>query len=74
MPDSIVEAIVQKFQQRSDVGQKKYGVTLDRKDLSTYDWIQHTQEELMDAILYLERLKRDVLEKTVKEKCPSNTE
>ena len=74
MPDSIVEAIVQKFQQRSDVGQKKYGVTLDRKDLSTFDWIQHTQEELMDAILYLERLKRDVLEKTVKEKCPSNTE
>lgn len=74
MPDTIVEAIVQKFQQRSDVGQKKYGVTLDRKDLSTYDWIQHTQEELMDAILYLERLKRDILEKTDKEKCPSNTE
>ena len=74
MPDSIVEAIVQKFQQRSEVGQKKYGVTLDRKDLSTYDWIQHTQEELMDAILYLERLKRDILEKTDKEKCPSNTE
>lgn len=74
MSDTIVQAIIQKFQQRSDVGQKKYGVTLDRKDLSTYDWIQHTQEELMDAILYLERLKRDVLEKTDKEKCPSNTE
>ena len=74
MSDTIVQSIIQKFQQRSDVGQKKYGVTLDRKDLSTYDWIQHTQEELMDAILYLERLKRDVLEKTDKEKCPSNTE
>ena len=74
MSDTIVNAIVQKFQQRSEIGQKKYGVTLDRKDLSTYDWIQHTQEELMDAILYLERLKRDILEKSDKEKCPSNTE
>lgn len=74
MSDTIVNAIIQKFQQRSEVGQKKYGVTLDRKDLSTYDWIQHTQEELMDAILYLERLKHDILEKSDKEKCPSNTE
>lgn len=74
MSDTIVQAIVQKFQQRSELGQKKYGVTLDRTDLSTYDWIQHTQEELMDAILYLERLKRDILEKMDKEKCPSNTE
>ena len=55
--DSIVEAVVQKFLQRSEFGIKKYGVTLDRTDLSLKDWIQHTQEELMDAILYLEKLK-----------------
>ncbi len=58
--DSIVDAVVQKFLQRSAVGQAKYGVTLDRTDLTTKDWIQHTQEELMDAILYLERLKQDL--------------
>ena len=58
--DSIVDAVVQKFLQRSAVGQAKYGVTLDRKDLTTRDWVQHTQEELMDAILYLERLKQDL--------------
>jgi len=58
--DSIVNAVVQKFLQRSAVGQAKYGVTLDRTDLQTKDWIQHTQEELMDAILYLERLKKDL--------------
>lgn len=56
--DSIVDAVVQKFLQRSAVGQAKYGVTLDRTDLSLKDWIQHTQEELMDAILYLEKLKQ----------------
>jgi hypothetical protein len=55
--DSIVEAVIKKFQQRSEFGIKKYGVTLDRTDLRVKDWIQHTQEELMDAILYLEKLK-----------------
>lgn len=57
MDDSIVAAVVQKFLQRSEVGKKKYGVTLDRTDLGTLDWIQHAQEELMDGILYLEKLK-----------------
>ena len=58
--DSIVDAVIQKFLQRSAVGQAKYGVTLDRTDLTTKGWIQHTQEELMDAILYLEKLKQSV--------------
>jgi hypothetical protein len=58
--DSIVDAVIKKFLERSAVGQKKYGVTLDRTDLKVLDWITHTQEELMDAILYLERLKQEV--------------
>lgn len=57
--DSIVQAVVKKFLERSELGQKKYGVTLDRTDLKTLDWIQHAQEELMDGILYLEKLKQD---------------
>jgi hypothetical protein len=57
--DSIVAAVIAKFAERSALGRKKYGVTLDRTDLNTRDWIRHTQEELMDAILYLERLHRD---------------
>jgi hypothetical protein len=55
--DSIVQAVVQKFQQRSAVGISKYGTTLDRSDLTPSEWIQHAQEELMDGILYLEKLK-----------------
>lgn len=64
MEDSIVRSIVHKFLDRSRVGQQKYNTTLDRTDLSTHDWIVHAQEELMDAILYLEKLKTIFKSKT----------
>ena len=57
--DSVVTAVIEKFRQRSEFGQKKYGTNLDRKDLSFLDWVTHMQEELMDAILYLEKMKRE---------------
>ena len=55
--DPIVQRVVQKFQQRSEVGQKKYGTTLEENNLPFLDWVTHMQEELMDAILYLEKMK-----------------
>ena len=60
--DTVVKSVMEKFEQRSSLGMQKYGTTLDRTDLSTLDWINHVQEELMDAILYLERLKRDFVQ------------
>jgi len=57
MKDTIVEKVIEQFKQRSEVGINKYGVTLDRTDLSRLDWINHAQEEAMDFILYLEKLK-----------------
>ena len=56
--DSIVNSVISKFISRSVVGQEKYGTTLDRTDLSLHDWIIHAQEEHMDAILYLEKIKK----------------
>jgi hypothetical protein len=56
--DSIVRAVIAKFEVRSKIGKEKYGTDLDRTDLSVLDWIQHAQEEHMDAILYLEKLKQ----------------
>jgi GTP:adenosylcobinamide-phosphate guanylyltransferase len=56
--DSIVNSVIKKFAQRSEFGQKKYGTNLDRTDLTVQDWITHAQEELMDGILYLEKLKQ----------------
>lgn len=59
-PDSIVESVIKKFKDRSDVGIKKYGTTLDRSDLKPLDWINHAQEEAMDFCLYLERLRKEI--------------
>lgn len=60
IPDSIVDTILNKFVDRAEMGFKKYSNTLDRKDLSKAEWINHAQEELMDGILYLERLKQEI--------------
>jgi hypothetical protein len=56
--DSVVQSVINKFKQRSEVGIQKYNTTLDRDDLTKQDWINHAQEEAMDLILYLEKLKR----------------
>jgi hypothetical protein len=55
--DSVVESVISKIRSRSAVGIKKYNTTMDRRDLSTDQWITHLQEELMDAVIYLEKLK-----------------
>lgn len=66
--DTVVAAVIQSFQERSRAGQLKYGTTLDRTDLTPQQWAQHMQEELMDAILYLERLKREIIARNLHEK------
>lgn len=55
--DPIVQSVVERFQQRSEFGIRKYGTTLEENKLPFLAWVQHMQEELMDAILYLEKLK-----------------
>jgi hypothetical protein len=57
--DPVVERVVDKFVSRSDVGYKKYGVTLDEDKSNLFQWINHLQEELMDAVLYLQKLKEE---------------
>ena len=59
MKDKIVELIINKFKERSEAGIKKYKTTLERTDLTTLEWLQHAQEEAMDFVLYLERLKHE---------------
>ena len=55
--DKVVDTIIQKFYQRSKLGQKKYGTTLENNNLELNEWIVHAQEELMDCLLYLEKIK-----------------
>jgi hypothetical protein len=56
--DSIVDSVLDKFIDRARVGKKKYNTDLDREDLSLSEWLTHLQEELMDAVNYIEKLKR----------------
>ena len=56
MKDKIVEEVIAKFSGRSEIGIKKYGTTL--QDNNTDDFLNHLQEELMDAVLYIQKLKQ----------------
>jgi hypothetical protein len=58
--DIIIDRVIQKIKSRSDVGFKKYGVTLKDDDQPLDVWLTHIQEELMDAVNYIEKAK-DVL-------------
>jgi len=55
--DPVVERVVDKFISRSDVGYKKYGITLNDDPSKIIEWLNHLQEELMDAVLYLQKAK-----------------
>ena len=54
--DTVVKSVTNKFKTRSEVGIKKYNATLDRDDLTETEWLNHLQEELMDATLYVQKL------------------
>lgn len=60
MKDKIVEAVIEKFKERSETGIKKYGTTLMRDDLNLDQWLTHLQEELMDAVNYIEAIKSNL--------------
>jgi len=64
--DPVVERVVDKFIDRSDIGFKKYKVTLEDDHSNMFAWIQHLQEELMDAVNYLEKA-RSVLREEIEE-------
>jgi len=55
----IEDSVCKKILDRAKVGKDKYGTTMERDDLTFQEWITHLQEELMDAIVYIEKLKQD---------------
>ena len=66
MRDKIIERVINKIKSRSDVGYRKYGVTLKDDEQSLDTWLNHIQEELMDAVNYIEKA-RDVLTDEIEE-------
>jgi len=56
--DPIIEKVCDQLVERSDVGYNKYGVTLEDDLGGLAKWLQHLQEELLDAANYIEKLKQ----------------
>lgn len=64
--DPVVERVVEKFVSRSDIGFAKYGTTLHdertQKMKGLFKYLNDVQEELMDAILYLQACKEEIVD------------
>ena len=63
MSDRVVESVIDQFRTRAEQGKRKYGTTMERDDLTLIQWLQHLQEELMDAAVYVEKLKGEIEKK-----------
>lgn len=53
----VEQRVIDKINQRAEVGKKKYNTTMERNDLEVIDWLIHLQEEMLDASIYIEKLK-----------------
>ena len=60
--DKNVEKVITQLRDREEEGLRKYGVNTERTDLTSLEWLQHLQEELMDASVYIEKLKNEMKE------------
>ena len=55
-PSAILQIVIAELKVREECGLNKYGTTMDRKDLTTKQWLQHAYEEALDLSLYLKKL------------------
>jgi hypothetical protein len=51
----IEDAVMKKIYERSLVGERKYGVSMERQDLTLKEWLIEAQQEAMDQAVYLEK-------------------
>ena len=62
--DKHIYSVITKLKTRSEAGLYKYGVTLERDDLTPVDWLNHAQQEAMDLANYLEVIISTMTDKT----------
>ena len=56
--NEILKAVQEKLNSQTEKGLKKYGETVNADSYTTVEWIDHLQEELIDALVYAEVIKR----------------
>ena len=64
--DKIINKVIEKILKRSEAGYKKYGVGLDKAEQTLDTWLNHLQEELMDAANYIEKIRAVLIEEDKK--------
>tara|TARA_B100000963_G_scaffold328921_1_gene317883 strand:- start:4 stop:279 length:276 start_codon:yes stop_codon:yes gene_type:complete len=64
--DKIINRVIDKIQKRAEAGYKKYGVGLDKDNQTLDTWLNHLQEELMDAANYIEKIRAVLIEEDKK--------
>lgn len=52
----VEDKVCRLLQERADMGLKKYGVSMEREDLSVKQWLQHARDEALDLAVYLTKL------------------
>jgi hypothetical protein len=55
-PSTILQVVIAELKVREERGLSKYGTTMDRKDLTEKEWLQHAYEEALDLAMYLRKL------------------
>jgi len=55
-PSTILQLVIAELKVREERGLSKYGTTVDRKDLTTKEWLQHAYEEALDLAVYLKKI------------------
>lgn len=63
-PSTIIALVQADLFEREKRGLNKYGTTVDRKDLTEEQWLQHAYEEALDLAVYL---KKTILSKWIEE-------
>lgn len=64
--DPLVQRVVDNILKRSEVGMKTYKVSMEDADKPVEDWITDAQEELTDAVIYLEKVKQKIRDLDIK--------
>ena len=58
-PDKLVKRVMDKMALRANQGMIKFGNTMEETKKTKIQWLKETQEELLDAAVYLEKCIED---------------
>tara|TARA_R100000951_G_scaffold98679_1_gene88751 strand:+ start:48 stop:278 length:231 start_codon:yes stop_codon:yes gene_type:complete len=72
--DKLVQGVIDRIAKRSEKGIKKFGCTMLQSKKPTIAWINDTQEELADAIIYLEKFKHILKEEELEQEKIGGTD